>query len=33
MIAANSVNFDELFDAFRVFVDGKVTGQAAVEIS
>ena len=33
MIAANTINLDELIDDFQVFIDGKVTGQTAVEIS
>jgi len=33
MIAANTINLDELIDDFQVFIDGKVTGQKVVEIS
>lgn len=33
MIAANTINLDELIDDFQAFIDGKVTGQKVVEIS
>jgi hypothetical protein len=33
MIAANTINLDELIDDFQVFIDGKVTGQKVVKIS
>jgi len=32
-IAANTISFDELPDAFQAFVDGKVTGRTVVEIA
>ena len=32
-IAANTINFDELPDAFQAFIDGKVTGRTVVEIA
>lgn len=32
-IAANTISFDELPEAFQAFVDGKVTGRTVVEIS
>jgi len=31
-IAANTIGFDELPDAFQAFIDGKVTGRIVVEI-
>jgi NADPH2:quinone reductase len=31
-IAANTITFDELPDAFQAFIDGKVTGRTVVEI-
>jgi len=33
LIAANVINFDELSDAFQVFVDRKVVGQTVVGTS
>ncbi len=32
-IAANTIKFDELPDAFQAFIDGKVTGRTVVEIA
>lgn len=32
-IAANTITFDELPDAFQAFIDGKVTGRTVVEIA
>lgn len=32
-IAANTISFDELPDAFQAFIDGKVTGRTVVEIA
>ncbi len=32
-IAANTISFDELPDAFQAFIDGKVTGRTVVEIT
>lgn len=32
IIAANTISFDELPDAFQAFIDGKVTGRTIVEI-
>jgi len=32
-IAANTISFDELSDAFQAFIDGKVTGRTVVEVT
>lgn len=33
MIAANTINLDELIDDFQEFLDGKVAGRTVMEIS